>query len=111
MTGLGRERQIHALNLLVVTEIGQSRVEIVGLFNLGTSFAQDGTLVMSDETFLHLDASHHRGIISAGLIKLKAGVNVEQAKAEHAKSPPRKLDLPEPKPEPAVLPPDGAATV
>jgi putative ABC transport system permease protein len=68
----------------VITEINGKRVEIVGLFQLGTSFGADGNLVMSDETFLRLFPNRKRGIIDVGLIKLKPGADRERAKTEIA---------------------------
>jgi putative ABC transport system permease protein len=69
----------------VITEVAGRRVDIVGLFQLGTSFGADGNLVMSDETFLRLFPFRKRGIIDAGLIKLKPGADVERARAEIAR--------------------------
>ena len=66
----------------VVTEIGGRQVEINGLFQLGTSFAIDGTVVMSDETFLQVLPYRSRGIIDVGLIRLKPGASAERTKAE-----------------------------
>jgi putative ABC transport system permease protein len=66
---------------VIVTELGARRVEINGIFELGTSFAIDGTVVMSDETFLQVLPYRQRGIIDVGLIRLKPGVNVERTKA------------------------------
>lgn len=69
----------------VVTEIGGRRVEIDGLFQLGTSFAIDGTVVMSDETFLQVLPYRTRGIIDVGLIRLKPGASAERTKAAIAR--------------------------
>jgi putative ABC transport system permease protein len=66
----------------VITEIGGRQVEIDGLFQMGTSFAIDGTVVMSDETFLQVLPYRSRGIIDVGLIRLKPGVSAERTKAE-----------------------------
>jgi putative ABC transport system permease protein len=65
----------------VVTEVGGRRVEINGLFQMGTSFAIDGTVVMSDETFLQVLPFRRRGIIDVGLIRLKPGADLEGTKA------------------------------
>jgi putative ABC transport system permease protein len=65
----------------VVTQLGGRRVEINGLFEMGTSFAIDGTVVMSDETFLQVVPYRNRGIIDVGLIKLKPGANTGRTKA------------------------------
>jgi putative ABC transport system permease protein len=69
----------------VVTEVLNRRVEIVGLFQLGTSFGADGNLAMSDETFLRLFPGRTRGIINVGLIRLKPGVDPDRAKHDIAR--------------------------
>jgi putative ABC transport system permease protein len=66
----------------VVTEVSGHRVEIVGTFQLGTSFVADGNLLMSDETFLRIFPYRTRGVVDVGLIKLKQGTDLERVKAE-----------------------------
>jgi putative ABC transport system permease protein len=66
----------------VVTEVSGRLVEIVGLFQLGTSFGADGNLVMSDETFLRIFPHRNRGVVDAGLIKLKPGADLKRVKAD-----------------------------
>jgi putative ABC transport system permease protein len=68
----------------VITEVAGRRVDIVGLFQLGTSFGADGNLVVSDETFLRLFPYRKRGIIDVGLITLKPGADVERTRREIA---------------------------
>jgi putative ABC transport system permease protein len=68
----------------VVVEVTGRRVDIVGLLQLGTSFAADGNLIMSDETFLRVVPGRQRGIINLGLINLKPGADTGRAKAEIA---------------------------
>jgi len=65
----------------VTTEVAGGRVDIEGVFQLGTSFAIDGTVVMSDETFLRLLPYRQPGIIDVGLIRLKPGADPQQVKA------------------------------
>jgi putative ABC transport system permease protein len=65
----------------VVTEVNGRKVNIVGVFRLGTSFSADGTLLMSDEAFLRL-SPRDRGIINVGMIKLKRGAAPDRVKAE-----------------------------
>jgi putative ABC transport system permease protein len=66
----------------VVTEVNGRQIEIVGLFQLGTSFAADGNLVASDETFLRIFPYRTRGVVDVGLIKLKPGADLERVKAD-----------------------------
>jgi putative ABC transport system permease protein len=66
----------------LTVEVNGRRLDIVGLLQLGTSFAADGNLIMSDETFLRVNGGRQRGIINIGLITLKPGANMERVKAE-----------------------------
>jgi putative ABC transport system permease protein len=68
----------------VIAEVAGRRVEIVGLFQLGTSFGADGNLVMSDETFVRLFPFRTRGLINVGLITLQPGQDRERARTEIA---------------------------
>ncbi|NJK56867.1 MAG: FtsX-like permease family protein [Pleurocapsa sp. SU_5_0] len=64
-------------NSTVVTEVrnGDStrKIEVVGLFELGTSFGFDGNLVTSHLNFLRIVDSQEKGFINIGLIGLKEG--------------------------------------
>lgn len=73
----------------VVTEVAGRRVEIAGLFNLGTSFGIDGTLLVSDENFLRLLPYRKRGIINIGLIRLKPGFDPVQVRPQIAAALPK----------------------
>jgi putative ABC transport system permease protein len=61
----------------VVTELSHRRVEVVGLFRVGASFANDGNIITSDTNFLQLVPYRKFGIVDVGLIKLKAGTDPE----------------------------------
>ncbi|MEO1094774.1 MAG: ABC transporter permease DevC [Cyanobacteria bacterium J06638_28] len=54
----------------VTTEIGLRTVEVGGLFEVGASFADDGALITSDQTFLRLFGRREAGTASIGLIQL-----------------------------------------
>jgi putative ABC transport system permease protein len=69
-------------NGTLATEVGGRRVDIAGLFQLGTSFGIDGTVVMSDETFLRVVPGRQLGIINVGLIRLKPGVDQQRVRSE-----------------------------
>jgi putative ABC transport system permease protein len=69
----------------VFTEIGgrgaNRRVEVVGLFKMGTSFGSDGNIITSHLNFLRIfSVSHKEGFINVGLIKLKPGADAAQFK-------------------------------
>ena len=73
----------------VVTEVAGRRVDIAGLFSLGTSFGVDGTLMMSDENFLRVLPYRKRCIINVGLIRLKPGFDPVQVRSQIAAALPR----------------------
>lgn len=64
----------------VITELSRRRVEVVGLFRMGASFANSGHLITSDMNFLRLDPIRQRGDIDLGLIRLKPGSPVEEVR-------------------------------
>jgi putative ABC transport system permease protein len=59
---------------------GSRRVQIIGLFQLGTSFGIDGNLITSQLNFLRIFSQRQKGLIEVGLIKLKSGINADQFK-------------------------------
>ncbi|MBE9202402.1 FtsX-like permease family protein [Synechocystis salina LEGE 06099] len=66
---------------LVTTEIGKSTVTVAGLFSLGASFADDGALITSTDTFLRLFPKREAGTVSLGLIHLEPGADPETVRA------------------------------
>lgn len=66
----------------VVTEVNGRRIEVVGLFELGTSFGVNGNLITSDLNFLRLFTYREKALINVGLIKLKPGVDAERVRAQ-----------------------------
>lgn len=62
---------------LVMTELGNRRIEVAGLFELGTSFGIDGSVITSDLNFLRLFPDRGPGIIELGLVELEPGVDPE----------------------------------
>ena len=66
----------------VEAEVAGREVEVSGLFQMGTSFAIDGTLIMSDETFLRIMPHRQRGLIDVGLIQLKPGADAVSVKQQ-----------------------------
>ncbi len=70
----------------VITEINDREIEVVGLFEMGTSFGIDGTVITSDDNWLRLYPSRSRNEIQLGLIRLKHGTDanrVRDAMAEY----------------------------
>lgn len=57
----------------VTTEIGDRKIDMVGLFKVGASFATDGNLILSDLNFLRIFPRRKAESVSLGLITLKPG--------------------------------------
>jgi putative ABC transport system permease protein len=66
----------------VSTEVSGHRVQVVGDFLVGISFASDGTLITSDRSFLRIVPGSDAGVINLGLIRLKPGTNAEEFRRE-----------------------------
>lgn len=64
-------------NQQVTTEVNNRKIDVVGLFRLGTSFGVNGNIITSDVNFLRLFGNNRRqqGLIDFGLIKLEPGVD------------------------------------
>jgi putative ABC transport system permease protein len=56
-------------------EVGNRRITVGGLFDLGASFAADGNLVMSDVTLREIAPALAEGAISVGLLDLVPGAD------------------------------------
>ncbi len=65
----------------VVTEVSRRRINVVGLFRVGASFANSGQIFVSDTNFFRLAPSRQPGVADVGLIKLKPGTDPEVARA------------------------------
>lgn len=61
----------------VKTELNGQEVKVAGLVTLGASFAADGNVIVSGETWLRLFSNRDRNDISLGLLRLKSGVDPE----------------------------------
>lgn len=62
----------------VTTEVGNRKIEVGGLFTLGSSFGADGTLISSDLNFFRLYPNRSKGLIDVGIIQLKPGANADE---------------------------------
>ena len=60
----------------VVTEINDREIEVAGLFEMGTSFGIDGSVITSDDNWLRLFPSRPRNQIQLGLVRLKPGSDI-----------------------------------
>jgi putative ABC transport system permease protein len=61
----------------VVTEVNDREIRIVGLFEMGSSFGLDASLLTSDTNFLRLFPSRDRDQIDLGLVQLDGSVPPE----------------------------------
>jgi putative ABC transport system permease protein len=67
-------------------ELNGRRVKIVGTYELGTDFADDGTVVCNDRTyqktfFPHLPGEQALDAIDIGLVKVKEGAAIEETRS------------------------------
>jgi putative ABC transport system permease protein len=64
----------------VSTDLGRRHIDIVGEFDIGTDFAADGTMIVSDRTFARLASQFSVGdplaMVQFGLIRLDPGADV-----------------------------------
>jgi putative ABC transport system permease protein len=65
---------------IVVTEVNNRQVRAIGLFEMGTSFGIDGSLMTSDDNWLRMFPDRSRNDIQLGLIKLKPGSDADQVR-------------------------------
>jgi putative ABC transport system permease protein len=64
----------------VVTEVNDRRVTVGGLFEMGTSFGIDGSILTSEDNFLRLFPSRQRTQIDLGLIRIRPGEDAERVR-------------------------------
>ena len=67
----------------VKTEVGDRgpnnrKINVVGLFELGTSFGSDGNLITSDLNFLRIFIQRQKGFINLGIVQLHPGYDPEK---------------------------------
>lgn len=59
----------------IVTEINDREVTVVGLFEMGTSFGIDGSVITSDDNWLRLFPERPRDEIQLGLVRIEPGAD------------------------------------
>nr|APZ79576.1 FilA3 [Fischerella sp. TAU] len=59
-------------------QINNVQIQVVGVFTMGSTFAADGNLIVSDSTFLRLFPQRQPDEIDVGLIKLKPGADIKK---------------------------------
>ena len=58
------------------------KLEVRGLFKIGTSFGVDGNLIINDSTFLNIFTERGKDKIDIGLINLKPNSNVKEVQSD-----------------------------
>jgi len=61
----------------IATELNERQIRVVGLFELGTSFGIDGSVMTSEDNWLRLFPNRARNDIELGLIRLQAGADAD----------------------------------
>lgn len=64
----------------IVTEVNDREIEVVGLFDMGTSFGIDGSIMTSSDNWLRLFPERARNEIQLGLIELRVGADADAAR-------------------------------
>jgi putative ABC transport system permease protein len=62
-------------------QVNDKRFQVAGLFTLGVSFGTNGTLIVSDSTFLRLFADRQSYEIDVGLIEVEPNADLEEVQA------------------------------
>lgn len=70
--------------LPVTAQVEGRKVTVGGLFRLGTTFMSDGSILTSDLNFLRLFPGRKQGVIDIGLLKLRAGADIENVRRQLA---------------------------
>lgn len=66
----------------ITTELGNRRITVGGLFQMGATFGADGNVLTSDLNFLRIFGGRQKGTIDVGLIQLDPGVDPTQVLEE-----------------------------
>lgn len=64
------------------TEINDRKMEVLGTFRLGTSFAADGNVIMSDQNFFRTFQNRNPEQVDVGVLRLKAGASSLEVQRE-----------------------------
>ncbi len=75
------------------TEVNGRRIEVTGLFKLGTSFGIDGSLLTSDLNFRRIFPDRSASHVDIGLVHVDLGANVEEVRAAIEASIPGDVDV------------------
>jgi putative ABC transport system permease protein len=76
----------------VTAEVNNRKVTVAGLFELGTSFGIDGTVITSDLNFRRIH-NRNEGAIDIGVLKLAPGAELERVRSQLAAILPNDVQL------------------
>lgn len=62
------------------TEVNNREVDVVGMFEMGTSFGIDGTIMTSTDNWLRLFPNNNRNDIQLGLLEIKEGADPDEVR-------------------------------
>ena len=77
----------------IETEVANRTVEVVGLFQLGTSFGIDASVITSDLNFRRLFPFRGAGQINLGLVRIEDGENAEEVRDRIQASIPEDVEI------------------
>ncbi len=77
----------------IETELAGRNLKVIGLYQLGTSFGIDASVVTSDLNFRRIFPLREPGRIDLGLIRLEPGVGVEEARERIANAIPADVEV------------------
>lgn len=60
----------------LTTEINDRRMDVIGSFKLGASFAADGNMMTSDQNFMRIFPNRNMQQVDVGIIRLKPGSDI-----------------------------------
>lgn len=80
--GFGRFDQLLESQEQLPTELNGKAINITGTFEMGTTFAADGNLMLGLDTFLDVFPGSRRTQVDIGLVKLKPGYDAESTVRE-----------------------------
>lgn len=65
---------------VLTTELNERKIQVVGLFKMGTSFGIDGSIMTSEDNWLRLFPTRTRDDIQLGLIRLEPGADASSTR-------------------------------
>lgn len=64
------------------TELNNYQINVVGTFNLGTSFSSDGNVITSEQNFMRIFPNRNLEQVDVGIIQLRPGADIAFVKSQ-----------------------------